>query len=279
MPGAALFLSDLHLSAAIPRTVAAFEAFIDGIESDVADVYILGDLFEYWIGDDMLATPFAARIVSTLATLRARGIRLRVMHGNRDFLLGTRFARAAQAELIEDPFLFEAFGQRWVLTHGDVLCTDDPGYQRFRRIVRKPWVQRFFLSWPLPWRRKLAGNMRANSEQAGASRMHISDVAPAAVHQMLESTHAELMIQGHTHRPARHEETLAGRRAVRWVLPDWELDMTPPRGGYLRVDAAGMTVHWLEGVEAPAAFAVPAVTVCAHATPNDGPGSEAVRLG
>jgi UDP-2,3-diacylglucosamine hydrolase len=239
---ALLFLADLHLSPAIPRTVTAFEQFIDGIGAEVAAVYILGDLFEYWIGDDMLAiNPFTRRIAERLASLRARGIRLYIMHGNRDFLLGQRFAQAAGATLIDDPFVLEVFGERWVLTHGDAMCTDDVRYQRFRRVVRKPWVQRFFLAWPLRWRQKLAGNMRENSERTGAARMDITDVSHAEVRRLFDQSGARIMIQGHTHKPATHDETRAGHPATRWVLPDWELDTPRPRGGYLRVDAQGIT--------------------------------------
>lgn len=238
---ATLFLADLHLSASIPRTVAAFERFIDGIDPrDVGAVYILGDLFEFWIGDDMLRAPFVAALVARLATLQARGVTLRIMHGNRDFLLGRRFARAAAAELIADPFILETAGARWILTHGDALCTDDAGYQRFRRIARRRVVQRLFLAAPHRWRMKLAGDMRANSEQAGHSRMHISDVNGGAVAALFARGAATRMIQGHTHRPARHDESHDGRTATRWVLPDWELDTTPPRGGYLRLDDQGL---------------------------------------
>lgn len=244
---ATLFLSDLHLSPSIPLTVAAFERFVDDLDpADVGEVYILGDLFEFWIGDDMMRSPFAADMVARLATISARGIRLRVMHGNRDFLLGKRFARAAGAELITDPFPISIGQARWLLTHGDALCTDDAPYQRFRRIVRRRWVQLFFLSWPFRWRMKLAANMRANSERSGASRMHITDVNAQAVQALFEQYDACGMIQGHTHRPRRHETVFAPHGSgvatphVRWVLADWELDATPPRGGYLRLDADGL---------------------------------------
>lgn len=234
---ATLFLADLHLSPALPRTVAAFERFIDGIDPrDVGAVYILGDLFEFWVGDDMLRMPFIAALVARLASLRARGVTLRVMHGNRDFLLGRDFSRAAAAELIDDPFILETDGARWILTHGDALCTDDVGYQRFRRLARRRLVQRVFLAWPQRWRMKLAGDMRANSEQAGPARMRISDVNADAVSALFAEGAATRMIHGHTHRPARHDTPHGGRSATRWVLPDWELDTAPPRGGYLRLD-------------------------------------------
>lgn len=241
-PGrATLFLADLHLSPSIPRTVSAFERFIDGIDAtDVGQVYILGDLFEFWIGDDMMTSPFTAAVVARLASLRERGIRLFVMHGNRDFLLGKRFAQAAGAQLIDDPTLFEGFGRRWLLTHGDALCTDDMAYQRFRATTRKRWIQCFFLRWPLRLRTRIAANMRAKSEQAGPARMHITDVNRDAVAALFDASGVDGIIQGHTHRPATHDETRNGQARTRWVLADWEMDATPPRGGYLRLDEHGL---------------------------------------
>src|ERR1700731_579883 len=127
-----LLISDLHLSTALPRTVAAFEHFIRVTAAQAQAVYILGDLFEYWVGDDELSTPFAARMCALMHSLAERGIALYIMHGNRDFLLGVRFAQAAGAVLLNDPFVLQAFGRCIVLAHGDALCTLDTGYQRFR---------------------------------------------------------------------------------------------------------------------------------------------------
>jgi len=242
-PRAILFLADLHLSTGIPRTVAAFERFIDALNpEDVGSVYILGDLFEFWIGDDMLASPFAAAIATKLASVAQRGMTLYLMHGNRDFLLGERFARAASATLLEDPHRLDAFGQRWLLSHGDALCTDDLAYQRFRATVRKPWIQWLFLRWPFAWRMQIAANMRAKSERTGASRMQISDVTPQAVSALFDAYEVDALIQGHTHRPARHDASCGDRTLTRWVLADWELDHAPLRGGYLRLDQDGMHV-------------------------------------
>lgn len=242
-PRAILFLADLHLSTGIPHTVAAFERFIDALDADdVGAVYILGDLFEFWIGDDMLTSPFAASIAAKLASVAHRGMKLYLMHGNRDFLLGARFARAADATLLQDPHRLNAFGQRWLLSHGDDLCTDDLAYQRFRAIARKRWLQWIFLHCPLAWRKRLAANMRAKSERTGASRMHISDVTPQAVAALFDAYDVDALIQGHTHRPARHDASRDGRTLTRWVLADWELDHAPLRGGYLRLDQDGMHV-------------------------------------
>lgn len=237
-PRPLLFISDLHLSPAIPRTVAAFEHFVL-ITADSADsVFVLGDLFEYWIGDDMLRVdPFAARIAEVLHTLSERGIALYIMHGNRDFLLGKRFMRAAGAIFLPDPFVVTAFGARIVLAHGDALCTSDHKYQTFRRIVRWRPVQLLFLAWPLKWRRALAERMRVSSE-AGRARppSPAYDVTDEGVAALFKRSRTTAMIHGHTHKPARHLE----KDGTRWVLPDWDLDHGTRRGGYLRVDAEGI---------------------------------------
>lgn len=242
-----LFISDLHLSPAIPNTVEAFRYFVAQTASQASAVYILGDLFEYWIGDDMLATRFAQQVAETLATLRARGIGLYLMQGNRDFLLGSRFAEAAGATLLPDPFVFEAFSRRIVLAHGDALCTADSGYQRFRRISHSAAGRRFFLSWPLRWRLALANRMRKQSQTTWtAERMAIADVTSDAVTALFRASGATTMIHGHTHLPATHRQVLDGAPIQRWVIPDWELDHGTPRGGYLALDERGLCAYPLE---------------------------------
>jgi len=244
-----LFISDLHLSVALPRTVAAFEHFMRVTAASAQAVYILGDLFEYWIGDDELGTPFAQRMCALMHSLSERGIALYVMHGNRDFLLGPRFARAAGAVLLHDPYTLQAFGQRLVLAHGDALCTLDRPYQRFRRITRNRWVQRVFLGAPLNWRMALARHLRQRSSTRAMGSAQPSpaatsptstplwDVTGEAVSALLSEGRAATLIHGHTHRPAHHPFP------DRWVLPDWELDHVPPRGGYLRLDTNGLEVQ------------------------------------
>ncbi|NML29894.1 UDP-2,3-diacylglucosamine diphosphatase [Paraburkholderia antibiotica] len=231
------FLSDLHLSEAIPRTVAAFEHFIR-VTAEAADsVFILGDLFEYWIGDDMLSEPFVARMAALLHTLSERGIGLYIMHGNRDFLLGKRFMKAAGAIWLPDPFVITAFGTRIALAHGDALCTADRGYQLFRRFARNRFAQMLFLAWPFRWRQKLAENMRSNSEHGRTRPMSIKyDVTRKGVAALFRTSKAATMIHGHTHLPARHREP----GGTRWVLPDWDLDHGERRGGYLKIDADGI---------------------------------------
>ncbi|MCC8394445.1 UDP-2,3-diacylglucosamine diphosphatase [Paraburkholderia sp. MMS20-SJTR3] len=231
------FLSDLHLSDAIPHTVAAFEHFVR-VTAEAADsVFILGDLFEYWVGDDMLGEPFVARITALLHTLSERGIALYIMHGNRDFLLGRRFMKAAGAIWLPDPFVITAFGTRVALAHGDALCTADRGYQLFRKFARNPFVQLLFLAWPFRWRRRLAEKMRANSEHGRVRPMSIKyDVTAKGVAALFRKSKAATIIHGHTHLPARHREP----GGTRWVLPDWDLDHGPRRGGYLKIDADGI---------------------------------------
>jgi UDP-2,3-diacylglucosamine hydrolase len=242
-----LFISDLHLSPAIPNTVAAFERFISVTAAQADAVYILGDLFEYWIGDDMLATPFAQQVARTLHTLSERGIALYLMQGNRDFLLGTRFAKAAGATLLPDPFVFDAFGQRVVLAHGDALCTADIGYQRFRRVSHSAAGRCFFLSWPLKWRLALAERMRNKSQTTWTpERMAVADVTQDGVSDLLRSSRASILIHGHTHRPAVHRQSVNGRATERWVIPDWELDHGAPRGGYLVFDESGVSERALD---------------------------------
>ncbi|MGH8781185.1 UDP-2,3-diacylglucosamine diphosphatase [Paraburkholderia sp.] len=230
------FLSDLHLSEAIPRTVAAFEHFIRVTAEQADSVFILGDLFEYWIGDDMLAEPFPARMAALMHTLSERGIALYIMHGNRDFLLGKRFMKAAGAIWLPDPIAISAFGTRVALAHGDAQCTADRGYQWFRRLARNRLIQMLFLAWPFSWRQALAQRMRSASQEGRARPVSPRyDVTRKGVAALFRKTGTATMIHGHTHRPARHLE--AG--GVRWVLPDWDLDHGERRGGYLRVDAEG----------------------------------------
>ena len=233
-----LFLiSDLHLSEDIPRTVGAFEHIIRNTAEEADSVFILGDLFEYWIGDDMLGDPFVARMAALLHTLSERGIALFIMHGNRDFLLGKRFMKAAGAIWLPDPFVITAFGARFTLAHGDALCTADRAYIRFRRLARSRFAQMLFLAWPFRWRQALAVRMRSAS-QAGRSRPVSPkyDATQEGVAALFKETGTATIVHGHTHRPARHREP----GGTRWVLPDWDFDHGERRGGYLRIDADGL---------------------------------------
>lgn len=253
---AALVISDLHLRAEAPRTFAAFERFIEQSAGRVEALYIVGDLFEFWIGDDQLerrgkqAASFAMQVAACLARLAEHGTRLYVMRGNRDFLLGAGFARRARAELLPDPFLLQAYGQRIVLAHGDLLCVDDHAYLRFRAWVRRPWVQRFFLGWPRAWRVALAQRLHGNSSRSGARKLAYTDASPRAAIALAEAMQAAVVIHGHTHRPAHHCDR-AAPRVERYVLSDWDFDTAAVRANCLRIDAQGIhTVDLAAGASA-----------------------------
>jgi UDP-2,3-diacylglucosamine hydrolase len=221
--------------------VAQFERFLGDIAPGADALYVLGDLFEYWVGDDGLALPFPARVAGALRPLAAR-LPLRFMHGNRDFLVAQGFARATGAELVPDPTIVDLYGTRAVLMHGDTLCTGDTAYQAFRAQVRDPQWQRAALARPLDERLAIARGMRSESEGAKEAKpMDIMDVADAAVERAFADSGCDVMIHGHTHRPGRHVHRVGGRERVRWVLPDWY-----ERGGYLEASP--------EGIRAIAAF-------------------------
>ena len=247
-----VFISDLHLCAQRPRTLARALAFLDETAARHAELVILGDLFEYWPGDDSLdaQTPdddVARTVVAALRRLADRGVAVSVMHGNRDVLLGARFAAAAGARLLPDPVV-EQVGAGPVtiptlLSHGDAYCTRDTAYQKFRLQARDPRFQAAFLARPLAERRALIGQARAQSEQEKQRlAAEIMDVTPEAIIEAMREAGAAQMIHGHTHLPGRHAFPLDGREAVRWVLPDWDHDTAPARGGSLQV---------VDGVVAP----------------------------
>lgn len=241
VPAPAWFISDLHLTPAMPRTLAAFERALERAAMQAHALFILGDFFEFWIGDDETGTPFAADVAAALRTLATGGVAVYLMHGNRDFLLGERFAAAAGATLLPDPTVIRCAGRRVLLSHGDMLCTDDARYMRFRRLTRNRWVQRAFLALPLAARLSVARRLRADSE-AGRARpqqpRNYGDVAPQAVAGLMRASGTDLLVHGHTHRPARHLESTGER----WVLTDWDLDGAhggPPRAAALQLDDSG----------------------------------------
>ncbi|WP_423197628.1 MULTISPECIES: UDP-2,3-diacylglucosamine diphosphatase [unclassified Cupriavidus] len=238
VPAPAWFISDLHLTQDMPRTRAAFERVLDDAALQARALFILGDFFEFWVGDEEVDAPFARDIAAALRGLHARGVPVYLMHGNRDFLLGQRFAAAAGATLLPDPCVIVCAGRRVVLSHGDALCTDDARYNRFRHWTRKPWIQRLFLSLPLTTRLGVARKVRATSEAGRRRQITYGDATPAAVEALLDASATHTMIHGHTHRPARHRH---GDRE-RWVLTDWDLDGDHPRAAVLQLDDAGFTV-------------------------------------
>jgi UDP-2,3-diacylglucosamine hydrolase len=231
------FVSDLHLTAARPPATRAFFAFLDGVAVQADALYILGDLFEYWAGDDDLADPFNREVALAVKAVSARGVPVRVIRGNRDFLLLERFAGAAGVSLMQDPALVDLYGTPTLLMHGDLLCTQDWRYQMFRKVVRNRGVQRWFMRLPLDQRKRVIGGARRMSEgEKQAKKAQIMDVTPAAVVEAFRAHGCARLIHGHTHRPARHEHAVDGRACERWVLSDWY-----ERGQYLRVTPAGCT--------------------------------------
>jgi UDP-2,3-diacylglucosamine hydrolase len=227
-----VFISDLHLTAERPRTIRRFMRFMHEDAPAHPELVILGDLFEYWIGDD--AGSDAAPIVSALSAAAATGQRILVMHGNRDLLLGRDFARTIGGTLLADPIVLDVAGARTLLSHGDVWCTRDVAYQRFRALARQPEFQREFLAKPVPERIAVARAARLQSETEKAIKASdIMDVTPAAIEAALAAASVERLIHGHTHRPGVHVHDVDGRRAERWVLPDWDCDGAEPRGGFM----------------------------------------------
>jgi len=224
-----LFISDLHLSAERPEANERFIAFIEGKARGAAALYVLGDLFESWIGDDEIVERFNAVVAGFFAALVRSGTPLYVMHGNRDFLIGERFCRETGAKLLQDPTVVEIGGVPTLLMHGDTLCTDDLDYQAWRARTRNPAAQGMFLSKPLAERRAMSAMIREKSKEVIAGKpAEIMDVNAGAVRDAFRKHGVTRMIHGHTHRPGRHELEVDGRRCERWVLPDWY-----GRGGYL----------------------------------------------
>lgn len=223
--GADLFVADLHLSPATPEISERFERFLAGPASQARRLFILGDLFEAWAGDDDLADPFNARIVQALRAAAAQGAALYFLPGNRDFLVGEDFAAATGCTLLPDPYPCEIAGKRALLTHGDLLCTEDADYQRFRAEVHSPAWREAFLALPLTERKRRIAKLRAQSEAEKQTKpAALMDVAAATVVAWLADSGAELLIHGHTHRQGHHALTVAGHRRERWVLGDWQPD-------------------------------------------------------
>jgi UDP-2,3-diacylglucosamine hydrolase len=231
----ALFISDLHLTSERPAANEAFFAFLEREAAGALGLYILGDLFEFWIGDDDLADPLNAIVAGFLANTAKSGTPVHVMHGNRDFLLADAFCKAAGAKLLPDPTKVDLFGTPTLLMHGDTLCTEDEAYQEWRRLCRSDAWQGPFLAEALEGRRKQMLALRRQSEQdKQAKPATVMDVNEDAVRQALRACDCSRLIHGHTHRPGHHRIEVDGRQCERWVLQDWY-----GRGGFLEVTAEG----------------------------------------
>lgn len=230
------FISDLHLQADEPDTFQAWRHYLQRTAADA--VFILGDLFEVWVGDDALeghrSPPDAGFEADCAKVLRSAASRMDifVMPGNRDFLMGTALMNACACTLLEDPSVLDISGQRWLLTHGDALCLDDKDYMQFRSMVRDTQWQQDFLQQPLVKRLALSRQMRSQSEARKRADTVYADVDVAAANACMDTLHASHMIHGHTHQPGTHPLT-AGRE--RWVLSDWDLRALPPRAEVLRM--------------------------------------------
>ena len=235
----ALLISDLHLSGERPAVSEQFFRFLRAEAARAQTLYVLGDLFEYWLGDDALdaagGDALARGVAHGLRKLSDSGVAVWLMHGNRDFLVGSGFCEASGARLLDDPTLATVGGERTLLMHGDTLCTDDLDYQAWRRTARSGEWQREFLAKPLAERTRTIEGLREKSKEViRAKPAEIMDVNADAVRDAFRRHGVRRLIHGHTHRPARHELEVDGARCERWVLPDWY-----GRGGYLAVDEIG----------------------------------------
>lgn len=234
--GHTLFISDLHLCASRPDITKQFLMFMQHRAPQADALYVLGDLFEYWAGDDDLDDPFHLEIAKAFSTLSASGTHCYFIHGNRDFLIQDTFAACSGMALLPDPCALTLYGHRILLSHGDVLCTDDVAYQAFRQQVRNPVWQQEFLAQPLAARKAHIEALRMRSEQEKSNKAeYIMDVNQAAVNALMRAyDYPAFFIHGHTHRPAAHMMTLDCHTVTRWVLGDWY-----EQGSCLQLDARG----------------------------------------
>ncbi|MFZ5933881.1 UDP-2,3-diacylglucosamine diphosphatase [Pseudomonas sp. HS6-2] len=236
-----LLISDLHLQEERPDITRAFLDLLDGRARHAKALYILGDFFEAWIGDDAM-TPFQQSICQALRQLSDSGTAIYLMHGNRDFLIGQDFCKAAGCTLLADPSVIELGGEQVLLMHGDTLCTRDLAYMKMRRYLRNPvslWILRHL---PLATRQKLARKLRSESRaQTRMKATEIVDVTPEEVPKVMAEHGVRTLVHGHTHRPAIHKLVVDGEPARRIVLGDWDR-----RGWTLQVDGQGFALEPFE---------------------------------
>ena len=230
------FISDLHLQASEPATVAACQQYLQTTPADA--LFLLGDIFEVWVGDDAIHDPgsFEGQVCAQLQAAAQRTA-LYFMHGNRDFLAGSAFLKHCGITGLQDPTVLSFAGQRYLLSHGDLLCVDDVDYQRFRVQARSPAWQQQFLSQPLATRRAQARGIRQESEARKQSGTVYADVDHASAIAWLQAAGAQTLIHGHTHRPADHALAPGLQRVV---LSDWDAAALPPRLETLRLSATGL---------------------------------------
>jgi UDP-2,3-diacylglucosamine hydrolase len=219
------FISDLHLSPRSPGATRLFLEFLVDRARQAESLFILGDLFEVWVGDDSLRDPYNAAIVQSLRAASDSGLRIYLMHGNRDFLIGEQFALASGVQILPDPYVLSTAEWQFVLSHGDALCLDDHDYIRFRQQVRAPAWQAAFLARPLAERLAIAQQMRENSEASQRAKANpYTDLNATATDDFLREYGYATFIHGHTHQPATHDHIVDGIHVERWVLADWHED-------------------------------------------------------
>jgi UDP-2,3-diacylglucosamine hydrolase len=232
----ALFVSDVHLSPALSNTTEAFLSFISSCRGKTQTLYILGDLFEYWAGDDDRFDPYHQKIIHHIKSLSTSGTQVYWIAGNRDFLVSQEFASDCGMRILEDPTVITIKNQKVLVSHGDAYCTDDVTYMQFRAMVRQASWQNDFLKRPLLERKAIIENMRQQSMAGQKEKsMSIMDVNLNAIQNLFKEHVIECMIHGHTHRPAQHQHGFGER----FVLPDWDLDSlsTPHRAGFLSINS------------------------------------------
>ncbi|MEG5299648.1 UDP-2,3-diacylglucosamine diphosphatase [Enterobacter roggenkampii] len=221
---ATLFIADLHLQTEEPAITAGFLRFLRGEAKSADALYILGDLFEAWIGDDD-PNPLHREMAAAVHALVDSGVPCYFIHGNRDFLIGKRYARESGMTLLPEEQVLDLYGRKVLIMHGDTLCTDDTGYLAFRAKVHTPWIQKVFLALPLFIRNRIAARMRTGSKAANSSKsMTIMDVNPQAVVRVMEKHDVQWLIHGHTHRPDVHSLIANGQPAHRVVLGAWHTE-------------------------------------------------------
>jgi UDP-2,3-diacylglucosamine hydrolase len=235
------FISDLHLQVAEPATAKAWFDYMASTEGTCADaIFILGDLFEVWVGDDD-GDAFAS-LCAAVMRQRSKRSELFIMHGNRDFLIGAELANRCGATLLEDPTRLDFNGTSYLLTHGDALCTDDGSYMRFRELVRAPEWQAAFLAKPLDERKNIARQIRTQSQAVQSQTASYADVNEMLALEWLNTHGCDVMIHGHTHKPASHKLASLGLGGgERHVLSDWDASANPTRLEVLRLTADGLS--------------------------------------
>lgn len=236
----AIFISDLHLHVSLPNTTQAFFNLLKYEVIRAQRLYLLGDIFEYWAGDDDMITPYNHKIIDALRYLYYKDVQVFLLTGNRDFLIGPEFAKAANLKLLKEPHIIQIKNRNIVLIHGDAQCTDDINYMKFRIRVHQLAWQKKFLAIPLSQRKTIIENFRKNNTINNNKSNKILDLNTHALRKLYDSTQADVLIHGHTHRPALHHHIHEDDQIrLRYVLPDWEYDKTLIRGGWISLMSDG----------------------------------------